>query len=170
MQFVPTSPEAPLIKVDVNVYPFSIGSFKQLWCRKALTALRARLYAQRGPCLGCDQYCVIIDGLTLVVGWALAHGVCNKSENPICSGWLPRCCVWIRLATAYYFVPKKLPTKRLPKLTQNVAKRPRQQNWGRRAKRGVTSLVFASLFGAFSVNFGVLLGRYFFRYKMILGV
>ena len=55
-----------------------------------------------------------------------------------------------------------------PKLTQNAAKRLHQQNKGapRFARR--QPLVFAGLFAAFCVNFGVTLGRYLFRLKIVL--
>ena len=48
----------------------------------------------------------------------------------------------------YYFVPKELPTKSYPKITQNAAKRPHQQNGALRAP------FLPAFFAAFCANFG----------------
>ena len=48
----------------------------------------------------------------------------------------------------HYLVPKELPTKSYPKITQNAAKRPHQQNGALRAP------FLPAFFVAFCANFG----------------
>ena len=58
----------------------------------------------------------------------------------------------------YYFVPKELPTKSYPKINAKRNKKASSTKQGapRFARR--QSPVFARLFAAFGVNFGVTLG------------
>ena len=79
----------------------------------------------------------------LRLSWGLARGACHAAPAAQHRQKKPK-----EQKNTYYIVSKELPTKSYPKITQNAAKRPHQQNGALRAP------FLPAFFVAFCANFG----------------